>query len=80
MKDFEKEIQIVENMIRLLNQCLTIHLKKRQFKEVKRVLSDIRICKDEIKKIQKHQGEIKLQEGEEKKEFAACSVKPNDVF
>jgi|tagenome__1003787_1003787.scaffolds.fasta_scaffold20964066_3 hypothetical protein len=51
-KDLEKEIKAVENILELLNKCLRIHFKHRQFYNAKATLKDIQICKKELKKLQ----------------------------
>lgn len=51
MKDKEKEIRAVENIIRLLNSCLVIHLRNADLKSVKATIIDIQKCKRELKKL-----------------------------
>jgi hypothetical protein len=51
-KDIEKEIKAVENILELLNRCLRIHFKHRQFFNAKATLIDIQVCKKELKKLQ----------------------------
>jgi len=49
MKD--KEIEVVKNMIRLLQECYVINIKSFNYKEAREVFNDIRVCKLELKKI-----------------------------
>jgi hypothetical protein len=51
MKQIEKEIHIIEGVIKLLNKCLRISLKNHNFKHAKRTRSDIQICKKELEKL-----------------------------
>lgn len=54
MKEFnniEREIQVVENIIRLLNECLAISLKNKQKEECKSILLDMKYCKNELKRL-----------------------------
>ena len=51
-KELDLEIRAVENILVLLNRCLRIHLKERQFINAKNVLIDIQVCKKELKKLQ----------------------------
>jgi hypothetical protein len=51
-KDIDKEISAVENILELLNKCLRIHFKHRQFYNAKATLIDIQACKKELKKLQ----------------------------
>lgn len=70
-----KEIEVVENILRLLKECLAISQQQRSLDEVKRIRSDIKLCKLELKKLMDH-AENTLGETE------PCSdtVKQNNVF
>jgi hypothetical protein len=55
MKEFErnleKEIQIVETLIRQLNQCLFIFHKEHKHKEFRNTIVDVHLCKKELKRL-----------------------------
>jgi hypothetical protein len=51
MKEIEREIEVLEHMIDLLNRCLYISLKNYRYKEIKSTLSDIQTCKRELRKV-----------------------------
>jgi hypothetical protein len=53
MKEFniEKEIEVVEKIIKLLKDCLAISLKHRRKEECKSTLKDIRICEIELQRL-----------------------------
>ena len=48
MKELKKEIEVVENLIRLLQECFVISLRERQFQEITKILIDIKHCKKEL--------------------------------
>lgn len=50
-KDITKEIEAVENIIRILNQCLAINIKHKKIEAAKDTLKDIQICKEELNKL-----------------------------
>jgi hypothetical protein len=47
----EREIEVVENMIRILNDCLVIYMQNQKKRESIVVLNDIKMCKAELKKL-----------------------------
>lgn len=46
-----KEIEVVQNLIRLLNECLTIAVINRRKDEIHAIKRDIEQCKTELKKL-----------------------------
>ena len=53
------EIEVVENIIRLLNECLSISLKNKRKEEAKRTIQDIHLCKKELNRL-KEEREARL--------------------
>jgi phosphopantothenate synthetase len=53
MKDFDllNEIKVVENIIRLLNDCLAISMKNKRKEECKRIIVDIKNCEIELHRL-----------------------------
>jgi hypothetical protein len=51
MKEVEREIEVVKNMIDILNRCLFISLKNHRVREVKSTVKDIQLCKKELRKL-----------------------------
>lgn len=53
MKDFdiEREIQVVENIIKLLKDCLAISIRHKRKKECKSTLKDIKNCEEELQRL-----------------------------
>lgn len=51
MKDIEKEILVVENIIRLLKDCLAISRKNKRKEECKSTIKDIQLCENELKRL-----------------------------
>ena len=67
MRDIKNEINVVENMIRMLNECLDINLKRLKKEEAKQCLLDIKYCKNELNKLKI---ELKNEANEEVKNVA----------
>ena len=53
MKNINREIEVVENIIQLLNKCLVIAQSGRRQKEIASCKNDIRLCKKELNKLLK---------------------------
>jgi hypothetical protein len=53
----KEEIEVVENMIRLLNECLVISKRHKRKYEVKNIENDLEVCKAELKKLLDQKGE-----------------------
>jgi hypothetical protein len=51
----KNEIEVLENIIRILNRCLVISVKNARLVEVKSTLQNINTCKKELKKIREKQ-------------------------
>lgn len=51
MINLAQEIYVVENVIRLLNECLKINIETSNKIGVKSCLKDIRICKIELQRL-----------------------------
>ena len=51
MKTVEREIEVVENIIRILNECLSISLKNKRKEEAKSTIKDIHMCKKELQRL-----------------------------
>ena len=51
MKTVEREIEVVENIIRILNECLSISLKNKRKEEAKNTIKDIHMCKKELQRL-----------------------------
>lgn len=45
------DIRAIENIIRMLYECLDIYDKNFKFKEYEQTLRDLAICKKELKKL-----------------------------
>jgi hypothetical protein len=61
MKTVEREIEVVENIIRILNECLSISLKNKRKEEAKSTIKDIHMCKKELQRL-KEQREALIKE------------------
>jgi hypothetical protein len=51
LKEIEKEIVIIRNMIDVLNRCLMISISKAEIREIIKTKKDIRMCKKELHKL-----------------------------
>jgi hypothetical protein len=51
MKEIIREIEVVENMIKLLKECLAISLSNKRKEEAKRTIQDIKLCETELQKL-----------------------------
>jgi len=51
MRDLNKEIEVVESIIEVLNKCLAIHKQENHHKQVLSCLDDINICKKELQRL-----------------------------
>jgi hypothetical protein len=51
MRDLEKEIAVIENLIRLLKSCRTIAKNNNRIEEVISCNKDIETCQAELKKL-----------------------------
>lgn len=51
MKELEKEILVIQNIIRLLNECLSIALATKNKVSEKECIRDIQLCKKELAKL-----------------------------
>lgn len=51
MKD--NDIEIVENLIRILQKCYVLNMKNLDYREARKVAEDIKVCKIELRKIKK---------------------------
>lgn len=49
--DKEKEIIVIENIIRLLKECLEIYIKTGDYKEIFQTIRDLKKCRKEIKRL-----------------------------
>ena len=60
MKEIEREIEVIQNMIRLLNECRNIALTNKNILEVKACDKDIKLCKEHLKRLwEKREMEMK---------------------
>lgn len=59
MKEKDKEIEVVENLIRILKRCLKISKDNKRFYEVIRIKHDILICKKELKLLKQEREKLK---------------------
>lgn len=66
--EIETEIKIVQHMLDSLKQCLFISLSNRRLNESKRILSDIKIVKGELRRIKEKQALGDSEKGEIKDE------------
>jgi hypothetical protein len=78
MKPVEKEIHVLEGIIKLLNRCLKVSLKNYNFKHAKRTKLDIQVCKKELEKL------LVAKEGEQQaikeQEKECITVKQKKLF
>jgi hypothetical protein len=51
MREIEREIKVIKNMIRLLNECRKIALANNRLEEVESCNNDIKTCKQHLKKL-----------------------------
>lgn len=51
MKEVEKEIKVIKNLIRLLNECRTIAAAHNRLEEVESCTKDINTCKEHLQKL-----------------------------
>lgn len=66
----DREIEVVENIISVLNRCFILHLKRMNYEDAKKTLKDINLVKKELKKLLKMketelEGELKMGENVE---------------
>jgi hypothetical protein len=50
-QSLDREIQVVETIIKQLNSCLAIYYKEKLYDEFRVTLSDIQTCKAELRKL-----------------------------
>jgi hypothetical protein len=62
MKDFEKESEVIANIIRLLNECLKISIQNNRKAEAIRIVQDMRMCRKELRRIKKGQRKMSTME------------------
>jgi hypothetical protein len=62
MKDFEKESEVIANIIRLLNECLKISIQNNRKSEAIRIVQDMRMCRKELRRIKKGQRKMSTME------------------
>lgn len=53
-----KDVEGLENIIRVLNKCYTLHMKQKHFLEAAKCAKDILICKRELKKLIKAKDDV----------------------
>lgn len=75
MKDIEKEILVVENIIRILHDCLEISQRHGRKAECRRTIKDIRKTEEELTRL-KAIREVKKTETEDQ---AREKIKPNEA-
>jgi hypothetical protein len=51
MKDLEKEIAVVKNLIRILNECFAIAMSNKRKEEAKSCRRDIALCTQELNRL-----------------------------
>lgn len=51
MRDLNREIEVVENIIAVLNRCLAVHKHEKQRGSIASCLNDIRLCKRELRRL-----------------------------
>ena len=51
MKEVKREIEVINNLIRLLNSCLKIAMDNHREEEIVDIRKDIDICKAELNKL-----------------------------
>jgi hypothetical protein len=49
--DLEREIKVVENIIRLLRDCLAISIKHKRKEECRSTIKDIQKCEEELQRL-----------------------------
>jgi hypothetical protein len=59
MRDLNREIEVVENIIEILNRCLVVHKLEKQASSVVSCLNDIRLCKKELKRLKAEKEQIR---------------------
>lgn len=47
----KKEVETIENIIKLLNQCYMMYRQSKNYDEAMQILKDIQVCKNEIERI-----------------------------
>jgi hypothetical protein len=47
----KKEIETIENIIKLLNQCYMMYRQTKNYEEAMQILKDIQVCKNEIERV-----------------------------
>jgi hypothetical protein len=57
MRQIEKDIATVENIIRVLRRCLLIYVKERDYVRMIETMKDIMKCKKEIERLKKGEAE-----------------------
>jgi hypothetical protein len=62
MKEIEKEIVIVRNMIDVLNRCLLLSISRARIRESMTIKKDIRTCKNELNRLIEAKNEPKEKE------------------
>lgn len=51
MKEIEREIEVVESIIKVLNRCLAVNLTEKQIENIKNNIRDIDFCENELKRL-----------------------------
>ena len=51
MRDINREIEVVESIISILNKCLIVHKDAKQPKQIASCESDIAKCQTELQKL-----------------------------
>lgn len=59
MRDLNREIEVVENIISILNRCLEVHKLEKQATSVLNCLRDIRLCKKELRRLKAEKEQIR---------------------
>ena len=59
MRDLNREIEVVENIISILNRCLEVHKLESKPKNVLSCLNDIRLCKKELRRLKAEKEQIR---------------------
>lgn len=59
MRDLNREIEVVENIISILNRCLEVHKLEGQAGSVLSCLNDIRLCKKELRRLKAEKEQIR---------------------
>lgn len=47
----KKEVETVENIIKILNQCYMMYRQSKNYNEAMQILNDIQLCKNEIERL-----------------------------